>query len=323
MEYAADTLGANRVDEIKYQDKNGDNCAVADAYRVALKDVQVHVEDPATHIRSTITTDIVVNVPTVDFLGTNADVSDYGLIANQGLYINGNAWINGNVYAGVHSDRKSMDEDFEEDSDKYSRGKTVGGSYSGVFGGINIKDGTAEFKGNYIISKGDINLSTKDQKNPRLKVYTPKLKPNTPVEGEGEEEEEEETEAWKEEANLANLWFNSLRTIKKAEIDPLTTPVPSPLTEEPTIDIKANVFALNDMTLNADNTSVVIKGNYYGYNEGGLAEMLGKKTNREDSENSAIIVNGSNVYLDMSNINNFVLMGKAYIDFTHLSSFSS
>ncbi len=267
---------------VVYQKKDGSSASSPeDAYRVVLKDVKVYFED-TSHFRSIISTDIVITTPTVDFLGSNADVSDYGLIANEGLYIEGTANITGNVYAGVHEDyRESSDKDFRERTDEYSK--------SPVYGGINIKGGKATFDGNYIISKGDVNLAgTK----PQIKVYS------TSVGADG---------------NLSNFWYTSMRTISGATNDPLTDPVPSTW---PTIDINANVFALNDLTLNADNTSAVIKGNYYGYNEGGLSNILGRKDKRDDAANSAIIVNGSKAYLDMKDINNFVLMGKAYIDFT-------
>ena len=278
------------LDGVVIQKKDGSSASgISEAYRVVLKNVQVYVED-ATGFRSTIATDMVVTLPTVDFLGTNADVSDYGLIANKGLYINGNCSINGNVYAGVHETANSQDADFAENTDKYARGEGSGSSYKGLFGGINIKDGKATFDGNYIISKGDINLSGSD----------PKIKVSASSGGAG--------------GNLANLWFTSMRTItnrpggKGAIISNAST--------EPTIDINANIFALNDTVLNADNSSAVIKGNYYGYNEGGLTNILQKKSGRDDGGNSAIIVNGNKVSLDMKDVDNFVLMGKAYIDFT-------
>ena len=280
-----DSIGA-----IEYQKKDGTSCTESDAYRTVLKDVQVHVED-SSGFRSVITTDIVITVPTVDFLGTNADVTDYGLIANQGLYIKGGGTvINGNVYAGVHKDEIKAgvddifkDAKFAEDTDANSR--------KDIYGGINIRDGKVEFTGNYIISKGDITLAGTD---PQLKV----------------------TSSASEDVNRANLWFSSLRTLSDASITPLPSPIPTPVAE-PTVDINANVFALNDLTLNADNSSVVIKGNYYGYNDKTLLPLgVVDKDKREDAVSSAVIVNGSKAYLDMRDINNFVLMGKAYIDFT-------
>ncbi len=274
------------VGPIVYQKKDGTVCAESEAYRVAITGVKVSATD-STGFRSVISTDIVINVPTVDFLGTNADVSDYGLIANQGLYIEGGGTttINGNVYAGVHDTALSADTPYKEKTDANSR--------QNFFGGINIDSTNARFTGNYIVSKGDITLAGT---NPRLSVYTPSA--------EGD-------------ANLANLWFSSLRTISSATLPAIPSPVPDE-GPTPTIELNANVFALNDLTLNADNSCAKIKGNYYGYNDKTLptASILGIKTGREDGESSAIIINGSDVYFDMKEINNFVLMGKAYIDFS-------
>ncbi len=278
---------------IVYQKEDGtgeSNTYSSDADRIVLKNVTVTRTDSSGYM-STISTDFIINIPTVDFLGTNVDVSDYGIIAGKGLYILGDTTINGNVYAGIHPTPITTpvpDSDFQEKNDE----KT----HKGVSGGINIKGAKATFNGNYIISKGDINLAWVNGKNTELKVLTP---------GAGED------------ANLSNLWYTSLRTIKRNN--------PEGITDKFNIDINANVFALNDLALNADNSNVKIKGNYYGYNDKTLKSILGfsedefadtNVSKRDDAINSAIIINGSNASLDMSEINNLVLMGKAYIDFT-------
>ncbi|MCR5302170.1 MAG: pilus assembly PilX N-terminal domain-containing protein [Lachnospiraceae bacterium] len=280
----------NDVD-IVYQKKDGSAATESDADRVVLKDVTIVATDSSGY-ESVISADIVINIPTLDFLGTNVDVSDYALIAGKGLYITGDSTVNGNVYAGVHMNPTpvpAVDAPFQEKNDD----KT----HKGLAGGINVKGAKATFNGNYIISKGDINLARVNGKDTKLTVLTPAAGGT---------------------ANLANLWYTSLRTIKGEN--------PDGTDEEFDIDINANVFALNDLVINADNTSVKIKGNYYGYNDNTLKSILGysedafeeanKKNWREDAINSAIIINGSNASLDMKEINNLVLMGKAYIDFT-------
>lgn len=296
------------VKEVHYQDRNGDDCEEDDAGRIAIKGVQVSSTDNSG-FRAVITTDIIINIPTVDFLGTNVDVSDYGIIANRGLYIEGpsggegdKTTITGNVYAGIHDSLETLtesegvvydDADYKEVTDDYSREK--------LFGGINIKDTKAIFNGNYIVSKGDVNLAGT---NPKIRVSL---------------------ESGNE--NPTNMWFTSLRTLsKKTNIDASNIVVP-PIDDDDeddkdrlSIDINANVFALNDLALNANNTSARFRGSYYGYNDATLADeginidVIGGK--RDDSSSSAIVVNGSKVYLDMKDVNNFVLMGKAYIDFT-------
>ncbi len=276
---------------IVYQKKDGSAATESDADRVVLKDVTVSATDSSGY-ESVITTDIIINIPTLDFLGTNVDVSDYALIAGKGLYITGDSTVNGNVYAGVHLNPTPVpviDEPFQEKNDD----KT----HKGLAGGINIKGAKATFNGNYIISKGDINLARVNGKDTELTVLTPAAGGT---------------------ANLANLWYTSLRTIKGEN--------PEGVTDKFNIDINANVFALNDLAINADNSSVKIKGNYYGYNDKTLKSILGysddafeeanKKNWREDAINSAIIINGSNASLNMKEIDNLVLMGKAYIDFT-------
>ncbi len=276
--YITSSARSERVDKVvsvTYQDKEGNDTSVLDdAVRVAIRGVQVSATD-MTGFHAVINTDIIVDIPTVDFLGTSADVSDYGLIANKGLYIEGDSTINGNVFAGVHSSPISgVDADYSESYDANSR--------NGVYGGINISDGKAVFTGNYIVSKGDITLSGS----------APEIEVNSPAVG--------------SDANLANLWFTSMRTLSKVSTG--TTPK---------INIHANTFALNDLTLNADSSDVTISGNYYGYNDATLSEsLLGEIAGRDDSKNSAIIINGSKVSLNMKQIENFVLMGKAYIDFT-------
>lgn len=289
QKYITSTARNEAVDSvaaIEYQKKDGTSCTESEAYRVALRGVHVSATD-STGFRSVVSTDIIFNVPSVDFLGTNADVTDYGLIANEGLYIEGGGTttINGNVYAGVHKNELTIDTPYKEKTDANSR--------QNFFGGININGTNAKFNGNYIVSKGDITLAGT---NPTLSVYTPSA--------EGD-------------ANLANLWFSSLRTVSSATLPALPASIPAE-GPSPTIDLNANIFALNDMTFNADNSCAKIKGNYYGYNDKTLptANILGLKTGREDGESSAIIINGSDAYLDMKEINNFVLMGKAYIDFS-------
>lgn len=303
---------------VELQDKNGMELAEgvnpANVYRVAIKGVKISSTDKAG-FRSVITTDIIINIPSVDFLGTNVDVSDYALIANKGLYINGmnNAdradvsvsKITGNVYAGIHDSKEELtysisngeedpttviayrDDDYKEVTDDYSREK--------LFGGISIKDTTVELDGNYVVSKGDINLAGN---NPKLRVS-----PDAGSE------------------NPTNMWFTSLRTLseKTAIKDGMEPPITDTSKEGLTIDINANVFALNDLALNADRSSARFTGSYYGYDDatlddGGSLDIIGFK--RDDSRSSAIVINGSKVLLDMEGVNDFVLMGKAYIDFT-------
>lgn len=268
------SVKVNSVNEIKYQKKDGvtDVTDAADADRVKIGGVEIWSTDTEGNT-SIISTDIIINCPSTDFLGANVDVTDYGLIAGKGLYINGSdpVKIEGNVFAGIHAEDSSSTE-----KDDYGMGDLIGG--------INIKDAKVTFEGNNIVSKGDINLSGND---PSCTIGIPGATGD---------------------ANLPNVWFNSFRITNKAS-------------GNPKLDANANLFALNDLEVNADKTTIELGGNYYGYNDKALPS--GEKSiegmassDREDSDSSAIIVNGNKADIDLSGLKSLVLMGRAYIDFT-------
>ena len=283
----------DRISGYAYELYNGsttlsDGTAVtaSTAERIRIKGVQVSSVD-TRQFKATISTDIIIETPTMDFLGANVDVTDYSLIAEKGLYINGDATINGNVYAGIHADG-----DVSVDDSLYGAEK--------LYGGININGNTTvghsdvKMNGNYIVSKGDINLSG--------------TKPKLTVGREGLAD-----------ANLPNIYFDTMRTCKGTILDK----------SEDVIKLNSNVFALNDLELNADNSKVTVAGNYYGYNDMTLPhpndeeyitdpdamKTFTREAGHDDSESSAIIVNGSHSTLDMSKIRSLVLMGRAYVDF--------
>ncbi|MCR5591430.1 MAG: pilus assembly PilX N-terminal domain-containing protein [Lachnospiraceae bacterium] len=279
------------VKEYRYELLDGSDASVSTADRIRLVGVQVTTKD-SKDFQATVSTDIVIETPTMDFLGPNVDVTDYCIIANKGLYINGNATINGNVYAGIHGGSggsPSLPSGLSDSA--YGAEKLLGGI------NINGKAGSGSdvsFNGNYIVSKGDINLSGE---RPKLTVG------NSGV----------------SDANLPNIYFDTMRTCKGAVLN----------ADQDAINLNSNSFALNDLELNADNSKVTIKGNYYGYNDKTLPNpnpavtptpvhfsSFSSETGRDDAESSAIIVNGSSATLDMKKIRSLVLMGRAYVDFS-------
>ena len=276
--------------DYRYEKYDGTVVAEADrdsAERIRIMDVVVTTTDDKD-FQSAVSTDIVIEAPTLDFLSANIDVTDYSLIANKGLYIEGDAVINGNVYAGIH-------EDGDDDVDRVASDSAYGAEK--VFGGINIngKSGGSKvlMNGNYITSKGDINLSGD---RPQLTVGNdPSLS----------------------DANLPNIYFDTLRTYSGATL----------YKDRETIILNSNTFALNDLELDADNSFVKVRGNYYGYNDKTLPspepgetpdselESFTFESGHDDADSSAIIINGSHSTLDMSEVRSLVLMGKAYVDF--------
>lgn len=282
-----------KVKDFQYEKYNGtkeDDQAKAD--RIRLIGVQVTSKD-ANDFQATVSTDIIIDTPTMDFLGPNVDVTDYCIIANKGLYVNGSASITGNVYAGLHAKDSIVLETKEDDTEVKLKDSDYGSE--NLYGGINIvgKSGSTNkvtMIGNYIVSKGDINLSG----------YKPSLTVSTSGGAD------------------TNLYFDTMRTCKDS--DP---------TNQKTINLNANIFALNDLELNGDNSKVTIKGNYYGYNDKTLPNpnptgtpapdpfaSFSATTGHDDADSSAIVINGSHSTLDMSGIRSLVLMGRAYVDFS-------
>lgn len=68
--------------------------------------------------------------------------------------------------------------------------------------------------------------------------------------------------------------------------------------------LKARTFVADDLSLEGTGSEVTLKGMYLGFGS----------NNSYSSTSSAIIVNGRNCTLDMSDINTLLLAGKAYVD---------
>lgn len=98
-----------------------------------------------TGYEAVITTDIVIEVPYINFFRDSSLLLDYALIGNKGIYFEGGSReIEGNVYAGT------ADSESDENKKKFRD--------ENVYGGINIYNSSVTFDSNYLISKGDMNL---------------------------------------------------------------------------------------------------------------------------------------------------------------------
>lgn len=101
----------------------------------------------------------------------------------------------------------------------------------------------------------------------------------------------------------SKLWAMNIETVKGADTG---------LTTE--INIDGNCYIADDMMLNAVNSIVNIKGEYYGYSYA-AGKSSGENTAvNNPSLSSAIIINGTNASLDMSASNYVFLSGRAYLD---------
>lgn len=81
---------------------------------------------------------------------------------------------------------------------------------------------------------------------------------------------------------------------------------------------QARTYVADDLSLNGDDCNITIKGKYLGFgrNNANTSDPTGKA-----STSSAIIVNGRNCTLDMTDINYLLLAGKAYVKLTEDSSY--
>lgn len=285
--YIVHTVLSSRIDSInvisagdaKYKLKNGilSSTFSDDTVAVVIPDVSVSAKDKNDY-QSTVTTDIVIECPTVDFLGTNAEITDYALIGCQGVYFtssdtsNNSIEVSGNLYGGLHETANSYD------TQMFSAGTPVNHPY----GGINVYSSKVNINGSYIVAKGDINIGGS---NSELKIGTSDMTAGIPA-----------------------VWFDTMRTVGGAV--------------KPAAVINANMYALNDLELNADQSNIRLKGDYYGYNDKTLlldtehSLSYSSADARDDADSSAIIINGNKCLLDMDEVHSLVLMGKAYIDFT-------
>lgn len=228
-----------------------------------------------TGFASALTTDIVVEVPKIKFFEDSSRLFEYALIGNRGVYFQeGSRQVEGNVYAG--SCDSGMDPNSGANQALFRN--------EDVYGGLNIYQANVTFSGNYLVSAGDINIR------------------KSSVEIQGVEDS----------AGAAQIWTESIRTVEGRNKN---TP------EEPSsLNVDGILYVANDLELNARKSQVNLKGGYYGYNNGRYETKEKKNlesqyiTSPGHTQSSAIIVNGNQSQLDLSNLDTFVVAGVAYVD---------
>lgn len=101
----------------------------------------------------------------------------------------------------------------------------------------------------------------------------------------------------------SRLWAMNIATVKGYDTD---------LTTE--INIDGNCYVGDDLMLNAVNSVVKLNGQYYGYSYAAGKSNVSVTTNNIPALSSAIVINGTNATLDMSQSNYLFLSGRAYLD---------
>lgn len=81
--------------------------------------------------------------------------------------------------------------------------------------------------------------------------------------------------------------------------------------------LRGNSYIADDLNLNGKNSTVTLYGNYYGYNfqdnYSKVSSLTDVSTAKDSSYSSAMIINGKNSRLDLSNLNYLLLSGRTYI----------
>lgn len=77
------------------------------------------------------------------------------------------------------------------------------------------------------------------------------------------------------------------------------------------IELNGNSYIEDDLTMNGVDSTVTVKGNYYGYN---FQKNYDSQVETKDAAfNSAMMVNARNCKLDLSNINYLMLSGRTFV----------
>lgn len=224
----------------------------------------------ATGFESTITTDIVIEVPYVTFFEDSSKIMDYALIGNKGVYFNGGGRdVTGNIYAGTDDAEPAANIAVYRNED--------------VPGGLNFYGADTEITAGFVISKGDITIRKSS------------LKAGIDAES----------------AAKIQIWAETVRTAEDASKN---TPA-----EPNTVELDGQIFLANDLELNARESHVTLKGEFYGYNNGIYAtrekkNLSGSYQTSAHTQSSSVIINGNSSYLDLTGLTTFVVAGNAYID---------
>lgn len=271
---------------------------------IVIKNVSVQSNPDANEnigYVSKITTDIVIDVPWIDFFNVNQSGFDFALSVNQGLYVEDGARVNvnGNLFAGTNS-FGHIDSSVNDSSE---------------YGGINIAGGSLIVENaDYVISGGDINLIQRDDTTQMSKL---EVKPTSKL----------SNQIWFENLECKHIGANDDSYDGGARLY--------------NVEISGNVFASGDLQVDGNSADVTIHGSYYGYNSGseelsmkGNGTILYTKESKYktdeynamnstkvsgDKENmaslsSSVIVNGRNNIVRFADLKTLMVMGNAFIN---------
>lgn len=302
-----------------YTELTGSTIDVKDIDRISIKNIEVKCISNQGY-SSKIKTDIDINIPefNIDFTDskTSLDLSDlvkYGIICQGGNLTNdiakdgavkrinpaltiksgSNVTILGNIYADgtAYDAYKTTVNGKQYWVNKLDSSKKPTGIINRN-ASINIKDSASlTFNSKIINCNNDIEVGN----NSKLTIRN--------------RNGEEKTDT----LDTMQLFANNIVT--KAG------------TSNANIDIAGNTMLKDDLQIDGNNSSVKIKGNYFGYgyrdedndgNEDDTGAITGfvdaGLSTTEHERSSAIVINGTGANVDMLGVNKLILAGRAYID---------
>ena len=290
----------------------------------------------------TISADITINKPAFQIKfstsgTTSSTLFDFSMISDGGIEIHtpttvagGEFNMTGNVYATADFyDKEYNKEDGEKkygnDDDAIDIGRVAKGGNSGqnsvtgnatdgvyeesAYSGLYIKDTKVNLQSDEIIVAGSISVMGDGS----LSIY----KKNDNQIG--------NTDLWADNIVLGNKDEDKGGSTE-GELDANGNKT---YTKYPKLNARANFHIRDDMEINADGATVRLAGNYYGFGNGTTADgrkytetALQTKSFQVGDDNearghfnsSAIIVNGQNASLNLSDLGTLFIAGRTYIE---------
>lgn len=249
-------------------------------FQYIFKDLEVKYiakdkEGNETGYETVITTDIVIEVPYINFFQDSSRILDYALIGNKGVYFKGiedgaKRGLEGNLYAGTSENEEPSNIEIYRDEV--------------VYGGLNIYNTSLEVNTNLLISKGDINI-----RNSNIFIENKYSRADVQV------------------------WAESIRTVETLDrtkrVEPSTLKINGNIYLANDLELNARN---SDVSL--EGTYYGYNDNTYVTQEKESAVKSSERISDKHTQSSAIIINGNQSILDLSKLTTLVVAGFAYIE---------
>lgn len=276
-----------RFDRTEILDEDGNvysNSGTKLPWKYVFRDVEVKYRranetSPGTYTKtgyeSVITTDIVIEIPYINFFRDSSAILDYALIGNEGIYFeSADRTIEGNVYAGTNTTETEENKKKFRDED--------------VYGGINFFNSSVNFNSNYLISKGDMNI-----RNTTVNIGNPGSMADTQL--------------WVES-------LRTVESINKnATVEPSSLTVNGNMYVANDLELNARESSvdLNGHYYGYSNGAFGYGDNLENQEKQNLKDSY---VTSDHTQSSSIIINGNRSTLDLSGLETLVVAGVAYVD---------